>query len=158
MVWNVRLFLLLIPYAFWSESSYPSYGVKELGLLFFLSGSRVTNPLTYRIDGFKPQFSSYYLLYVHSWSPNLIIVLLSGYATILLDVSNHFEHLQTLCCPSHPRFLNSRMHLQIPSSCFRCAFGQINHTNQWVEVLYCLDIYVGVIIMTLGVLGDHLVI
>ena len=59
------------------------------------------------------------------------------------------EHLQPLCCPSHPRFLNSLMHLQIPSSCFRCAFGQINHTNQWVEVLYCLDIYVGASIMTL---------
>ena len=26
------------------------------------------------------------------------------------------------------------------------------------EVLYCLDIYVGAIIMTLGVLGSHLVI
>ena len=41
--WNVRLFLLLIPYAFWSESSYLSCGVKELGYLLFLSGSRVTN-------------------------------------------------------------------------------------------------------------------
>ena len=36
--------------------------------------------------------------------------------------------------------------------------GQVNHTTQWVEVLYCLDIYVGVSIMTLGVLGDHLVV
>ena len=33
---------------------------------------------------------------------------------------------------------------------------QINHTNQCVEVLYCLDIYVGAIIMTLGVLENHL--
>ena len=36
-------------------------------------------------------------------------MMLSGYATILQDVSNHFEHLQPLCCPSHPRFLNSPM-------------------------------------------------
>ena len=36
--------------------------------------------------------------------------------------------------------------------------GQINHTNQLVEVLRYLDIYVGASIMTLGVLGDHLVI
>ena len=34
---------------------------------------------------------------------------------------------------------------------FDVLLGQVNHTN-------CLDIYVGVIIMTLGVLGDHLVI
>ena len=27
-----------------------------------------------------------------------------------------FEHLQPLCCPNHPRFLNSLTHLQIPSS------------------------------------------
>ena len=56
------------------------------------------------------------LLCVHSWSWNLDIVLLSGYATILQDVSNNFEHLQPLCCPSHPRSLNSVMHLQILSS------------------------------------------
>ena len=47
--WNVRLFLLLYLMPFWSESSYLSYGVKELGFLFFLSGSRDTNPWTYRL-------------------------------------------------------------------------------------------------------------
>ena len=36
-----------------------SYGVKELGFLFFLSGSRVTNLQTCRIDGSKLEFSSY---------------------------------------------------------------------------------------------------
>ena len=60
MGWNVRLFLLLIPYAFQSESSYLSYGVKELGLLIYLSGSRVTNQWTYKIVGFKLEFSFYY--------------------------------------------------------------------------------------------------
>ena len=58
------------------------------------------------------------------WVSNLDIVMLSGYATILQDVSNHFEHLHTLCCPSHPRFLNSLVHLQIPSSRSLCPFGQ----------------------------------
>ena len=29
--------------------------------------------------------------------------------------------------------------------------GQINHTNRSIEVLHCLDIYDGAIIMTLGV-------
>ena len=36
---------------------------------------------------------------------------------------------------------------------FYVPLGQVNHTNCGVEVLYCLDIYVGIIIMTLGVLG-----
>mgnify|MGYP005835264013 CR=1 FL=1 len=36
--------------------------------------------------------------------------------------------------------------------------GQFNHTNQCVEVLHCLDIYVGASIMTLGVLEGHQVI
>ena len=36
--------------------------------------------------------------------------------------------------------------------------GQIDHTTCCIEVLRYLDIYVGDIIMTLGVLGDHLVI
>ena len=85
-------------------------------------------------------------------------MLLSGHATIFVDVSNLFEHLQPLCCPSHPRFLSSPMQLQILSSRFNVPMGQINHTNQEVEVLRYLDIYVGDIIMTLGVLGDHLVI
>ena len=44
------------------------------------------------------------------------------------------------------------------SSGFNVFLGQVNHTKRWVEVFYYLDIYVGVIIMTLGVLGDHLVI
>src|SRR4051812_23007905 len=55
------------------------------------------------------------LPYVDHSSQNLDIVMLSGYATILQDVSNIFEHLQPLCCPSHPRFLNSLKHLQILS-------------------------------------------
>ena len=44
------------------------------------------------------------------------------------------------------------------SSGFVVLLGQVNHTNCRVEVFYCLDIYVGVIIMTLGVSGSHLVI
>ena len=87
------------------------------------------------------------------------MMMLSGYATILQDVSNLFEHLQPLCCPSHPRFLNNLMHLQNPfPSRFDIPLGQVNHTNRCVEVIYCLDIYVGATIMTLGVLGSHLVI
>ena len=46
---------------------------------------------------------------------------------------------------------NSLMHLQIPSPCFDVLLGQINHTSRCAEVLCYLDIYVGVIIMTLGV-------
>ena len=41
---------------------------------------------------------------------------------------------------------------------FYVPLGQVNHTNCLVEVFYCLGLYVGIIIMTLGVLGDHLVI
>ena len=146
-----KALLLLYLMPFWSESSYLSYGVKELGFLFFLSGSRVTNPQTYRIDGFKPQFSPYYL-HVFIVDPRtLILCFWVAMPPFLYHVSNSFKHLQPLCCPSHPRFLSSLMHLQILSSRFRCPFGQINHINQWVEVLYCLDMYVGVIIMTLGV-------
>ena len=48
------------------------------------------------------------------------------------------------------------MQLQNPSLGFDVFPGQVNHTKRWVDVLYCLNIYVGVIIMTLGVLGDHL--
>ena len=144
--------------AFWSESSYLSYGVKKLGYLFFLSGSRVTNQWTYKIVGFKSQFSSYYFRMLMVDLETLILCFWVVMPPFLWMSQIFSEHLQPLCCPSHPRFPNSLMHLQIPSSCFRCAFGQINHTNQWVEVLYCLDLYVGVIIMTLGVLGDHLVI
>ena len=44
-----------------------------------------------------------------------------------------------------------------PSS-FVVPLCQLNHTNCWVEVCYCLDIYVGVIVMTLGVSGDYLVV
>ena len=43
-------------------------------------------------------------------------------------------------------------------SVFDDLFGQVRHTKWSVEVLDCLDIYVGAIIMTLGVLGSHLVI
>ena len=50
------------------------------------------------------------------------------------------------------------MHLQIPSSISDVLVGQIKHAILFVEVLHCLDIYVGAIIMTLGVLGSHLVI
>ena len=77
-------------------------------------------------------------------------MMLSGHATILQDVSSIFEHLQSLCCPSHPRFLNSPMHLQSLLSVLDVPLGQINHTNQCVEVLYCVSTYVGVIIMTLS--------
>ena len=80
--------------------------------------------------------------------------MLSGYATILQDVSNHFEHLQPLCCPSHPRFLDSLMHLQSFLHVPDVHLGQINHANRSVEVLRCLDMYVGVSIMTLGVLEN----
>ena len=40
------------------------------------------------------------------------------------------------------------------SSMFPLYFGQIKHTNRCVEVLCCLDVYVGVSIMTLGVLEN----
>ena len=158
MGWNVRLFLLLYLMPSWSESSYLSYGVKKLGFLFFLSGSRLTNQWTYKIVGFKSQFSSYYFRMLIVDLETLILCFWVVMPPFLWMSQIFSEHLQPLCCPSHPRFPNSLMHLQIPSSYFRCAFGQINHTNQWVEVLYCLDLYVGVIIMTLGVSGDHLVI
>ena len=37
---------------------------------------------------------------------------------------------------------------------FHCILGQIKHTNRCVEVLRCLDVYVGVSIMTLDVLEN----
>ena len=37
---------------------------------------------------------------------------------------------------------------------FDVPLDQVNHTNCWVEVFYYLDLYVGVIIMTLGVLEN----
>ena len=155
---NVRLFLLLYLMPFWSESSSS-----------FLRGLR-TRPshLSIRMTSYYDrdlwdwwiQGSVQFLVlpYVDSWSWNLVIVMLSGYATILQDVSNLFEHLQSLCCPSHPRFLDSLMHLQSFLHVPDVHLGQINHTNRWIEVLCCFDIYVGSIIMTLGVLGSHLVI
>ena len=60
----------------------------------------------------------------------LDMMMLSGYATILQDVSNIFEHLQMLCCPSHPRFLNSLMHLQIFLPVPDVSLGKFNHTNK----------------------------
>ena len=54
---------LFTPYTSWpSDLSHHllSYGVKELGLLIFLSGSRVTNQWTYKIVRFKLESSSYY--------------------------------------------------------------------------------------------------
>ena len=114
MGWNVRLFLLLIPYAFWSESSYLSYGVKELGFLFCLSGSRVTNPWTYKIVGFKPQSSSYYFCMLTVDLETLILCFWVVMPPFLWMSQIFSEHLQPLCCPSHSRFLNSLMHLQNP--------------------------------------------
>ena len=151
MGWNVRLFLLLIPYAFCSESSYLSYGVKELGYLFFLSGSRVTNPYTYRINGFKPLFSSYYFRMITVDPETLILCFWVAMPPFLWHVSNLFEHLQPLCCPSHLRFLNNLMQLQNPSLGFDVLPGQVNHPKQWVDVLYCHNVYVGAMIMTLDV-------
>ena len=86
------------------------------------------------------------------------MMLLSDYANPCECLKSFSEHLQPLCCPSHSRFLNNLMHLQSLPSVPDVPLGQFNHTNQCVEVLHCLDIYVGAIIMTLGVLEDHLVI
>ena len=63
----------------------------------------------------------------------------------LYHVSNSFEHLQPLCCPSHPRFLSSLMHLQILSSRFNVPMGQINHTNRCVEVIEYLNSAISVL-------------
>ena len=79
------------------------------------------------------------------------MMLLSDYANPYECLKSFSKHLQPLCCLSHPRFLNSLMHLQIPSYRSEVPLCQINHTNQCVEVLYCVGIYVGAIIMTLGV-------
>ena len=67
---------------FWSESSYLSYGVKKLGFLFFLSGSRVTNTWTYKIDGSKLEFSFYFCMLTDDLK-TLVLWWSSGYATIL---------------------------------------------------------------------------
>ena len=84
--------------------------------------------------------------------------MLSGYATIFQDVSNLFEHLQPLCCPSYPRFLDSLMHLQSFLHVPDVHLGQIKRTKRSIEVLHCFDIYVGASIMTLGILENHQVI
>ena len=86
------------------------------------------------------------------------MMLLSDYANPCECLKSFSEHLQPLCYPSHPRSLNSLMHLQIPSSRSDVLLGQVKHTKRSVEVLHCLDIYVGAITMTIGVLEDHLVI
>ena len=46
------------------------------------------------------------------------------------------------------------MHMQIFPPCSVVFLGQIKHTNRCVEVLHCLDVYVGVSIMTLSVLEN----
>ena len=46
------------------------------------------------------------------------------------------------------------MHLQIFLPIPDVPLGQIKHTNRCIEVLYCLDIYVEAIIMTLGYLRE----
>ena len=78
---------------------------------------------------------------VHSWPQNLDIVMLSGYAPVLQDVSNHFEHLQLLCYPSHPRFLNSLMHLQIFPPCsavFRARLSTLIDVLRYSVALTCM--------------------
>ena len=48
-------------------------------------------------------------------------------------------------------FVNPFFPLDVP-------LGQIKHTNRSVEVLRCLDMYVGVSIMSIGVFENHSVI
>ena len=89
---------------------------------------------------------------------NLDIVLLSGYATIFVNVSSLFWAFTAVTLSESSQVSKESDAFANPSSRFNVPMGQLNHTNCWAEVFYCLDIYVGVIIMTLGVLGDHLVI
>ena len=115
MGWNVRLFLLLIPYALliW-VIILSSTGIKKLGYLFFLSGSRVTNLQTCRIDGSKLEFSFYYFRMIIVDLETLILCFWVVMPPFLWMSQIFSEHLQPLCCPSYSRFLNSLMHLQNP--------------------------------------------
>ena len=157
MGWNVRLFLFLIPYAFWSESSYLSCGVKKLGFLFFyqdhmllirrliglmdLSLSSVsTTSVCWQLISEPWYCDSKWLCHHFRWMSQIFWAFT---AVMLSESSQVSKQSDAFANPFFP---------------FWCPFGQINHTNQWVEVLCCLDIYVGAITMTLGVLGDHLAI
>ena len=77
-------------------------------------------------------------------SRNLDIVLLSGYATIFVNVSNLSEHLQPLCCPSHPRFLNSRMHCKslppVSDVPLVRLITQISELRYFIALTYMLEI------------------
>ena len=72
----------------------------------------------------------YYHLMLLEWFQNFDMMMLSMYEILCQMSQILLEHLQLLCCPSHSRFLNSLMHLQILSLWFRCSLGQVNHTNQ----------------------------
>ena len=148
---NVRLFLLLYLMPFWSESPSSLLWGLRTRLLIFLSGSRVTNQWTYKIVRFKLESSSYYFRMLIVDLETLILCFWVVMPPFLWMSQIFSEYLQPLCCPSHPRFLSSLMQLQILSSRSNVPMGQINHTNQWVEVLRYLDIYVGDTIMALGV-------
>ena len=105
-----------LPYALWSESF-----------------SSILRGLRTRPSHLSIKMTSYYvrdlydcwfqastqfllLLVCCQLNHNLDMMLLSDYANPCECLKSFSEHLHQLCCPSHPRFLNSLMHLQIPSS------------------------------------------
>ena len=153
MGWIVRLFLLLYLMPFWSESSSSLVrGLRTRFLIFYQDHMLLTRRLVGLMVLSLSSVPTIFCMFIIDLR-TLILWWSSGYATIFVACLQSFEHLQPLCCLSHPRFLNSLKHLQNPFLPFRCPLGQINHTNRWVEVLCYLGVYVGDIIMTLGVLG-----
>ena len=143
---------------FWSESSYLSYGVKGPGLFFFLLGSRVTNQWTYKIVGFKLEFSFYYFRMLIVDLETLILCFWVVMPPFLWMSQIFSEHLQPLCCPSHPRFLNSLMHLQNPFPLvsmflYASSITLIVELRYSIALTLCWSYYYGP-----RCLGSHLVI
>ena len=120
---NVRLFLLLILMTFWSESS--SSFLRGLRTRPSRLSIRMTSYYVRDLYGCWFQASTQFLLLLVccQLNQNLDMMLLSDYANPCECLKSFSEHLQPLCCPSHPRSLNSLMHLQIFPTCSRCCFG-----------------------------------
>ena len=154
---NVRLFLLLYLMPFWSDSSSSLIrGLRSRLLIFYQDHMLLICRLIWLLvssPSSVPTTSLCWQLISELWYCDV-----KGYATILQDVSNLLSIYGRYVVRVIPGFeivwciCNSL--LFVPD----VSLGQFNHTNRWVEVLYCLDIYVGATIMTLGVLGSHLVI
>ena len=83
-----------------------------------------------KIVGFKSQFSSYYFRMLIDDLETLILCFWVVMPPFLWMSQIFSEHLQPLCCPSHPRFLNSLMRLQNPFPLISmCLWSDLSHKS-----------------------------